>query len=88
MTAEIQQFWNFHQNQPLVGRNLIVRAVCPQLFGLAVVKLALLLVIIGGVPSYVSLFSFFLCFFFPGELLLAVDANLFCSPWVSVRLKI
>ena len=51
ITSDIQQFWNYHQDNPLTGRDHILKSVCPQLFGLATVKLALLLVLIGGVPS-------------------------------------
>ncbi|KAJ6242538.1 DNA helicase mcm9 [Anaeramoeba flamelloides] len=48
------KFWEHYQSQPLLGRNLIVSSVAPQLFGLSFVKLTLLLVIIGGVPNYDS----------------------------------
>jgi len=43
-------YWNEYRskNQELSGRDNIIRAVCPQLYGLYGVKLALLLTLIGG----------------------------------------
>jgi len=37
-------------SRPLVGRDVIVRSICPQLCGLEKVKLALLLTLLGGIP--------------------------------------
>ncbi|KAK9821222.1 hypothetical protein WJX81_002412 [Elliptochloris bilobata] len=37
-----------HAARPLVGRNIIVASMCPQIRGLAAVKLATLLMLIGG----------------------------------------
>jgi DNA helicase MCM9 len=54
LTMESQKvfngFWERHRREgkELLARNEIVRAVCPQLYGLYGVKLALLLTLIGG----------------------------------------
>lgn len=47
--AEFENFWSEHSSNPLEGRNHIVASVCPQIFGCYVVKLAVILVLIGGV---------------------------------------
>lgn len=44
-----QEFWRAHETCPLVGRNKIVGGMCPQVYGLFLVKLAALLTLIGGV---------------------------------------
>lgn len=46
-------YWRAHNasNRPLTARNAIIRAVCPQLCGMYLVKLALLLTLIGGVAG-------------------------------------
>ncbi len=49
MLTEFEEFWDKHKEFPLRGRNEILRWVCPQIFGLSMVKLALALVVIGGV---------------------------------------
>jgi len=43
-------FWREHSSNPFHGRDMILRAMCPQLFGMAIPKLALMLALIGGVP--------------------------------------
>ncbi|KAL6747262.1 MCM2/3/5 family-domain-containing protein [Haematococcus lacustris] len=49
-TAEaFQEFWAAHTTHPITARNKIVAAVCPQLHGLFLAKLALLLALVGGV---------------------------------------
>lgn len=47
----VHQFWASHRDSPLRGRNSIVSSFCPQIFGLHLVKLAVLLTIIGGSSS-------------------------------------
>ncbi|XP_057977833.1 probable DNA helicase MCM9 isoform X2 [Malania oleifera] len=42
-------FWSEFQDNPLKGRNAILRGICPQVFGLFTVKLAVALTLIGGV---------------------------------------
>ncbi|GJN00307.1 hypothetical protein PR202_ga17729 [Eleusine coracana subsp. coracana] len=57
---EFEHFWEIeHKDTPLegayvivfsmLGRNLILKAICPQIFGLFTVKLAVALTLIGGV---------------------------------------
>ena len=43
-------FWKDHSLCPLKGRNLVLASVCPQVYGLYVVKLAVAMVLAGGVP--------------------------------------
>jgi DNA helicase MCM9 len=47
---EFQQFWENHKKYPLIGRNLILKSMCPQIYGLYLVKLSVALTLIGGVP--------------------------------------
>lgn len=42
------KFWQDHAECPLSGRNLLLQSVCPQLQGLCMVKLALMLILVGG----------------------------------------
>lgn len=53
LTEEIKQefdeFWTRHKNTPLRGRNHILASFCPQVYGLYAVKLAVTLVLVGGV---------------------------------------
>ena len=46
---EFEMFWSQHGSSPLHGRNHIIASLCPQVFGLYVVKLAVALVMSGGV---------------------------------------
>ena len=46
---EFTAFWHEHQYHPFTARNLILASMCPQIYGLYVVKLAVMLVLIGGV---------------------------------------
>ncbi|KAJ3695837.1 hypothetical protein LUZ60_001214 [Juncus effusus] len=46
---KFEQFWSDYRNTPLKGRNAILQAICPQIFGLFTVKLAVALTLIGGV---------------------------------------
>lgn len=50
LQAEFEQHWRIHAHTPIKGRDAILKAVCPQIYGMALVKLALILVLIGGVP--------------------------------------
>ena len=47
--SEFENFWNTYSKNRLEGRNQIIASVCPQIFGCYVVKLAVALVLIGGV---------------------------------------
>eukprot|EP01080_Neovahlkampfia_damariscottae_P009413 gene9413-1620_t len=46
---EFQQFWEHYKKYPLTGRNLILKSMCPQIYGLYLVKLSVALTLIGGV---------------------------------------
>ncbi|KAF9612053.1 hypothetical protein IFM89_037972 [Coptis chinensis] len=46
---KFKDFWSEHKYAPLKGRNVILRGICPQVFGLFTVKLAVALTLIGGV---------------------------------------
>ncbi|KAI4375879.1 hypothetical protein MLD38_013697 [Melastoma candidum] len=46
---KFNMFWDRFRDTPLKGRNAILRGVCPQVFGLFTVKLAVALTLIGGV---------------------------------------
>ncbi|KAJ1895498.1 DNA helicase mcm9, partial [Kickxella alabastrina] len=47
--AEFRHFWASHALAPMRGRDHIVAAMCPGVYGLYYVKLAVLLVLLGGV---------------------------------------
>ncbi|GFP86780.1 probable DNA helicase mcm9 [Phtheirospermum japonicum] len=47
--TKFKQFWSEFKDSPLKGRNAILRCICPQVFGLFTVKLAVALTLIGGV---------------------------------------
>uniref|UniRef100_A0A6A7G4Z0 DNA helicase MCM9 n=2 Tax=Hirondellea gigas TaxID=1518452 RepID=A0A6A7G4Z0_9CRUS len=46
---EFEQHWQQHEHTPLVARDAILASVCPQMYGLFVVKLAVAVVVAGGV---------------------------------------
>ncbi|XP_068087469.1 DNA helicase MCM9 [Hyperolius riggenbachi] len=46
---EYEEFWERFKNNPLAGRNEILASLCPQVFGMFVVKLAVGMVLAGGV---------------------------------------
>uniref|UniRef100_M1AXY1 DNA helicase n=1 Tax=Solanum tuberosum TaxID=4113 RepID=M1AXY1_SOLTU len=46
---KFKQFWTEFKDTPLKGRNAILQGICPQVFGLFTVKLAVALMLIGGV---------------------------------------
>ena len=48
LVVEFERYWANHNVDPLKGRDAIVASICPQLFGLYVVKLAVLLTLIGS----------------------------------------
>ncbi|KAF8406052.1 hypothetical protein HHK36_008132 [Tetracentron sinense] len=49
VVKKFRQFWLDFKDTPLKGRNAILRGICPQIFGLFTVKLAVALTLIGGV---------------------------------------
>ncbi|XP_053700062.1 DNA helicase MCM9 isoform X1 [Synchiropus splendidus] len=46
---EFEEFWESHKYDPFTGRNQILLSLCPQVFGMYVVKLAVAMVLAGGV---------------------------------------
>uniref|UniRef100_A0A8C4Q7G8 DNA helicase MCM9 n=1 Tax=Eptatretus burgeri TaxID=7764 RepID=A0A8C4Q7G8_EPTBU len=46
---DFRQFWESHAHNPLSGRDVILASLCPQVFGMYVVKLAVALTLAGGV---------------------------------------
>ncbi|KAJ8355910.1 hypothetical protein SKAU_G00187040 [Synaphobranchus kaupii] len=46
---EFEEFWEKFRDDRLAGRNQILMSLCPQVFGLYVVKLAVAMVLAGGV---------------------------------------
>ncbi|OAE19975.1 hypothetical protein AXG93_1520s1490 [Marchantia polymorpha subsp. ruderalis] len=46
---QFERFWDEYKNCPLKGRNEILQGICPQVYGLFTVKLAVALTLIGGV---------------------------------------
>ncbi|XP_066462366.1 DNA helicase MCM9 isoform X1 [Eleutherodactylus coqui] len=46
---EYEEFWKGFKNNPIAGRNEILASLCPQVFGMFVVKLAVAMVLAGGV---------------------------------------
>ena len=52
---EFAKFWSEHAKCRLRGRNHIISSLCPQVYGLYVVKLAVALVMAGGVRVRVCL---------------------------------
>ncbi|EDO42446.1 predicted protein [Nematostella vectensis] len=49
MKQEFDEFWSKHKDKPLSGRNHILASFCPQVYGLYAVKLAVTLILMGGV---------------------------------------
>ncbi|WIA33182.1 hypothetical protein OEZ86_006329 [Tetradesmus obliquus] len=50
LQEQFRDFWAFHAACPLKGRNKILASICPQIYGLFLVKLAVALTLIGGCP--------------------------------------
>ncbi|XP_041662029.1 DNA helicase MCM9 [Cheilinus undulatus] len=46
---EFEEFWDGYKHDPIAGRNQILLSLCPQVFGMYVVKLAVAMVLAGGV---------------------------------------
>lgn len=49
MKREFDEFWQRHELHPLMGRNELLSSLCPQIFGLYLVKLSVALTLIGGI---------------------------------------
>ncbi|XP_058163321.1 DNA helicase MCM9 isoform X2 [Dasypus novemcinctus] len=46
---EFEDFWENHKSDPFAARNEILASLCPQVFGLYLVKLAVAMVLAGGI---------------------------------------
>ncbi|XP_021096297.1 DNA helicase MCM9 isoform X3 [Heterocephalus glaber] len=46
---EFEEFWKFYERDPFAGRNEILASLCPQVFGMYLVKLAVAMVLAGGI---------------------------------------
>ena len=46
---EFEDFWEHYKNNPFAGRNEILASLCPQVFGMYLVKLAVAMVLAGGI---------------------------------------
>ncbi|KAM9703343.1 DNA helicase MCM9 [Menidia menidia] len=46
---EFEDFWSSYQHDPIAGRNQILLSLCPQVFGIYMIKLAVAMVLAGGV---------------------------------------
>ena len=49
LKREFAEFWERFKQSPLQGRNHILSSFCPQVYGLYAVKLAVALILVGGV---------------------------------------
>ena len=50
LVSRFERFWERHAADPLRGRDLILSGICPQLYGMYLVKLSMMLMLVGGVP--------------------------------------
>ena len=48
---EFRDFWSKHENRDVLGRNHLLSFFCPQVFGMHTVKLALMVILAGGVEK-------------------------------------
>ncbi|PSN31662.1 hypothetical protein C0J52_14963 [Blattella germanica] len=51
LREEFSKYWEDHNHEPLVARNHILASLCPQVYGLYLVKLAIAVVLCGGVQK-------------------------------------
>ncbi|KAI9325216.1 MCM2/3/5 family-domain-containing protein [Zopfochytrium polystomum] len=49
LQTEFLNFWQKYENNPMKARNLILQSFCPKIVGMYLVKLAVMLVLVGGV---------------------------------------
>ncbi|KAJ3332367.1 DNA helicase mcm9 [Blyttiomyces sp. JEL0837] len=52
LIAEFEAFWAHHQTTPLTGRDLVLKSFCPKIVGMYLVKLAVMMLLVGGVAKY------------------------------------
>jgi DNA replicative helicase MCM subunit Mcm2 (Cdc46/Mcm family) len=48
---EFDAYWERGRQTPIAARDFICKAVCPKLYGLTIIKLALLITLVGGVAA-------------------------------------
>uniref|UniRef100_A0A8C3W402 DNA helicase MCM9 n=1 Tax=Catagonus wagneri TaxID=51154 RepID=A0A8C3W402_9CETA len=46
---EFEDFWEYYKSDPFAGRNEILASLCPQVYGMYLVKLAVAMVLAGGI---------------------------------------
>ncbi|XP_003479791.2 DNA helicase MCM9 isoform X1 [Cavia porcellus] len=46
---KFEDFWEYYRSDPFAGRNEILASLCPQVFGMYLVKLAVAMVLAGGI---------------------------------------
>uniref|UniRef100_A0A0A9XC16 DNA helicase MCM9 n=2 Tax=Lygus hesperus TaxID=30085 RepID=A0A0A9XC16_LYGHE len=51
LMEEFKGFWKTHAHRPMIGRNFILQCVGPEVYGLYLIKLAIALVLSGGVAQ-------------------------------------
>lgn len=51
LISDFKRFWDKYSFDPLEGRNLILKSICPSVFGMYMVKLAMAVALIGGVQQ-------------------------------------
>ncbi|KAI9349188.1 MCM2/3/5 family-domain-containing protein [Obelidium mucronatum] len=51
LKQEFQSFWNSYSGRLIDGRNFIINSFCPKIVGMSLVKLAVMLVLSGGVSK-------------------------------------
>jgi hypothetical protein len=54
LCSEFEEIWRSNRHRPLAVRNHLIACICPQIYGLFAVKLAILLTLIGGITETVS----------------------------------
>jgi hypothetical protein len=55
LASEFEEIWRSNRHRPLAVRNHLIASICPQIYGLFAVKLAILLTLIGGITENVSM---------------------------------
>ena len=51
LSHEFHDYWQNFSDDRLQGRDLILKSICPQIYGMYFIKLAVMLVLVGGVPK-------------------------------------
>ncbi|KAK1888537.1 DNA helicase MCM9 [Dissostichus eleginoides] len=87
---EFEDFWESYQHDPIAGRNQVLLSLCPQVFGMYVIKLAVAMVLAGGVQRIDSSGTRSELIWSPGEchLLLVGDPGTGKSQFLKYAAKI